>query len=88
MFIDSSVVVINPVEGEFKVKKRDEINKIKPVENSGSSEEMELNNNRDKITEKTPDTRRFDTGTIYNKYGETDRDENAKINTKPVSVVV
>jgi hypothetical protein len=88
MFIDSSIVVNNPIEGEFKVKKKDPVDKIKPVEKSGSSEEAELNNNRDKITEKTPDTRRFDTGILYNKYGETDRDENAGIKPKPISVVV
>jgi hypothetical protein len=88
MFIDSSIVVNNPIEGEFKVKKKELIDKIKPVENSGNSEEVELNNNRDKITEKTPDTRRFDTGPLYNKYGETDRDENAGIKPRSISVVV
>jgi hypothetical protein len=88
MVIDYSAVVNNPNEGEFKVKKKDPIEKIKPVEKSGNSEEAELNNNRDKITEKTPDTRLFDTGPLYNKYGETDRDENAGIKPRPISVVV
>jgi hypothetical protein len=88
MFIDSSVVVNNPIEGEFKVRKKDAFDKIKPVEKSGNSGESELNNNRDKITEKTPNTRLFDTGPLYNKYGETDRDENAGVKPKPISVVV
>ncbi|MBN1903760.1 MAG: hypothetical protein JW927_01550 [Deltaproteobacteria bacterium] len=88
MIIDSSVVINNPGEGEFKVRKKDGPDKIKPVEKSGGSEEAKLNNNRDKITEKNPDTRRFDTGTLYNKYGEPDRDDNAGAKPKPIDVVV
>ena len=88
MLIDSSIVVMNPVEGDFKARKKGELGQIKPVENAGKGKEAELKNDRDKITEKKPDTRRFDTGALYNKYGEPDRDENDEVKQKPVNVVV
>ena len=82
MVIDSSVVINLPHDGEFKVKKREGPEEIKPVEKSGDSDEPELDISRDKITEKSPETRRFDTGELYNKYGEIDRDRNSDSNVE------
>lgn len=92
MLIDSSAVINLPNDGEFRAKKRQNAEEIKPVEKSGNSDEPELDNNRDKITEKTPDTRRFDTGDIYNKYGEVgrerERDDNTEVKAKTIDVIV
>ena len=45
MVIDSSVVINLPGDGEFRAKKRDGPEKIKPVETSGNSYEPELDIN-------------------------------------------
>ena len=90
MLIDSSVVINLPHDGEFRAKKREGPEEIKPVERSGHGDEPELDINRDKITEKTPETRSFDAGDIYNKYGEVgrDRNENTEVKAKTIDVVV
>lgn len=92
MVIDSSVVINLPNDGEFRVKKRQDAAEIKPVEQSGKSDDPELDISRDKITEKTPETRRFDTGEIYNKYGEIGYERNGdgetEIKPKTIDVIV
>jgi hypothetical protein len=92
MVIDSSVVINLPHDGEFRAKKRDGPAEIKPVEKSGNSDEPELDISRDRITEKAPETRRFDAGNLYNKYGEIDRDrsgnENAVMQEDTIDVIV
>jgi hypothetical protein len=90
MFIDSSVVINLPHDGEFKVKKREGVEDIKPVEKSGDSDEPDLDVDRDKITEKAPETRRFDTGELYNKYGAIDRerDGNTEMKAKNIDVII
>ena len=90
MVIDSSVVINSPHDGEFRAKKREGPEEIKPVEKSGNSDGPELDISRDKITEKTPETRSFDTGDLYNKYGEIDRDSNGDENaaTKAITIDV
>ena len=90
MVIDSSAVINLPHDGEFRIKKRQDAEEIKPVEKSGNSDEPELDISRDKITEKTPETRRFDAGDLYNKYGEidSDRDKDTEMMTKTIDVIV
>ncbi len=90
MVIDPSVVINLPHDGEFRAKKRAGPEEIKPVEKSGDSDEPELDISRDKITEKTPEIRRFDAGDLYNKYGEIDRDrdENAGMKANTIDVIV
>ena len=90
MLIDSSIVINLPSDGEFRAKKREGPEEIKPVEKSGNGYEPELDIKRDKITEKTPETRRFDAGDIYNKYGEVDRDRNedTEVKVKAIDLVV
>lgn len=92
MVIDSSVVINNPHEGEFRVKKREDAEKIKPVEGSGKSDVPELDIDKDKVKEKTPETRRFDTGEIYKKNGEIDREwnreENSGMKAKTIDLLV
>ena len=88
MLIDSSVVINLPHDGEFRVKKRQDAAEIKPVEKSGKSDDPDLDISRDKITEKTPEIRRFDAGEIYNKYGEIGQERNGEGETeiKPKSI--
>ncbi len=86
MVIDSSAVIINPNEGEFRIKKREEVENIKPVEGSGKSDGSELNIDKDKIKEKTAGSRRFNTGDIYNKSGGIDRESDKKIHMKAKTV--
>ncbi|MBN2419681.1 MAG: hypothetical protein JXL81_09880 [Deltaproteobacteria bacterium] len=81
MVIDSSVVINLPHDGEFRVKKREGPEEIRPVEKSGDGDKPELDIGKDKITGKTPETRRFDAGELYNKYGEIDRERNREDNT-------
>ena len=92
MVIDSSVVINVPHDGDFRTKKKEGSEDVRPVEKSGDSDKSELDISRDKITEKTPETRRFDAGTIYNKYGELDQDsnreENAEMSKKTIDVIV
>ena len=88
MLIDSSVVINLPHDGEFRIKKRQNADEIKPVERSGKGDEPELDIKKDKITEKNPDARRFDAGEIYNKYGEVDRDGNEDTETKAKNIDV
>ena len=90
MIIDSSVVINLPHDGEFRVKKRQNAEEIKPVERSGKGDEPELDISRDKITEKTTDTRHIDAGALYNKYGEVDQagDEELEIKAKNIDVIV
>ena len=92
MVIDSSAVINLPGDGEFRTKKRDGPAKIKPVETSGNSYEPELDISRDKITEKAPETRRFDAGDIYNRYGELDRErseeQSANVEADTIDVIV
>ena len=92
MVIDSSIVVNNPHDGEFRVKKREDAEKIKPVEDAGNSDEPELNIEKDKITEKSHEKRYFDTGDIYNKNGEIDqewkRDENKEMKAQTIDLLV
>ena len=90
MVIDSSVVINHHNDGELRAKKRDGPSEIKPVEKSGSSDEPELDIRRDKITEKPPETRRFDTGDLYNKYGSIDREryENTEMNARTIDVII
>jgi len=92
MLIDSSVVINLPHDGDFRTKRKEGSEDVRPVEKSGNSDEAELDISRDKITEKTPETWRFDAGTIYNKYGELDRDSNREEDTemsiKSIDVIV
>ena len=81
MVIDSSVVINNPHDGEFRIKKRDDAEKIKPVEKSGSSNDSENNMEKDKIKEKRLETRRFGIGDMYNKNGGIERERNGNENT-------
>ena len=92
MVIDSSVVIL-PNEGEFKVKKKEAAEEIRPVETSGRNDGAELDLKRDKITEKTPEQRNFDTGYMYNKNGNLNNDESGNqdptgMNLKSIDVVV
>ena len=88
MVIDSSVVIINPHEGELRIKKREDTEKIKPVEGSGKSDDPELNFDKDKIKEKKPGPQRFDVGTVYNKNGAIDQGENKGMKAKKVDLLV
>jgi hypothetical protein len=81
MVIDSSVVINNPHDGDFRIKKREDAEKIKPVERSGSSNESENNMEKDKIKEKRHETRRFGIGDMYNKNGAIERERNGNENT-------
>ena len=82
MVIDSSVVINLPHDGDFRIKKKEGSEGVRPVEKSGDSDKSELDISRDQIAEKTPETRRFDAGTIYNKYGEPDRDNSREKDTE------
>ena len=89
MVIDSSAVVNLPHDGEFRAKKKQDTAEIKPVETSGKGDEPELDISRDKITEKTPEVRRFDAGEIYNKYGEiSNGDDEGQMKTTSIDVIV
>ena len=88
MVIDSSVVIINPHDGELRIKKREDAEKIKPVEGSGKSDDPELNFDKDKIKEKKPGLNRFDVGTVYNKNGVIDQGENKRMKAKTIDLLV
>ena len=92
MVIDSSVVIHNPHDGDLKIKKREDTEKIKPVEGSGKSDNPELDFEKDKIKEKTIQSHRFDVGAIYNKNGEIDggwdNDEKTGMKAKTIDILV
>ena len=88
MVIDSSVVIINPHDGELRIKKREDAEKIKPVEGSGKSDDPELNFDKDKIKEKKPGPHRFNVGTVYTKNGEIDQSENMGMKAKTIDLIV
>ncbi len=93
MVIDSSAVVILPNEGEFKAKKKETPAEIKPVETSGKNTGSELDLKRDKITEKTPEQRNFDVGSMYSKNGSLNNDASGSQGTggmsfKSIDVIV
>ena len=63
-------------------KRKEGSEDARPVEKSGDSDKSDLDISRDKITEKTPETRRFDAGIVYNKYGELDRESSREEDTE------
>lgn len=92
MVIDSSAAFNITHDGDFKVKKSEEVQEIKPVEGLGNSNESALDIDRDRVTEKKPETRQFDTGDMYKQNGEIDRegnqDKNTEINAKTIDMVI
>lgn len=92
MVIDSSTIINVLFENESRIKKAEDSQKIKPVDNAGGGREPELNISKDKVTEKRPDLRRFDTGDIYKQNGdiknEDTLDHNPGIKTKSIDIVI
>lgn len=92
MVIDSSAVVNLPYDSDIKVKKKENAQKVKPVDDPGKGNEPELNINKDKVTKKTPEMRKFDTGEIYNQNGSLkdngDLFKDQEVKEKTVDIVI
>jgi hypothetical protein len=80
MIIDSSVVINTPQETDYKIKKKDETEDIKPVEDSNNGKRAELDFNKDRIEDNQTETMARDTGAIYGNKGEIQYE---RLNSKP-----
>ena len=80
MIIDSSVVINIPHETDYKIKKKEETEDIKPVEDSNNSNRAKLDFNKDRIENKKKGATERDTGSIYGNKGELQSED---LNTRP-----